>query len=170
LWTRPLNHPMKSDTFEVQFPVGLIAGAGIWAGGKQTIPINAVPAVWRDNLAYVSGSQKHARKAALSMHYHGTHQVKTFPKSPKNLIDGFQAWNVQHGIVSTYLGWVRFQNIQLIGGEYQRAKTLGMGLAAQGGNNMDLSNIQIDGFNSPLRTGAAFTCVNVLVDGLPTGC
>lgn len=170
LWTRPLNHPMKTNTFLIQFPVPLLRDNGPWALGKATIPINAVPAIWLNNTAYVSGGQKHARKTALSLHYHGTHQVTLFPKSPKNLIDGFQAWNVQNGIVTTYLGWFRFQNVELIGGDYQRATTLGMGLTAQGGNNMDLSNIRIDNFKFPLRTGTTFTCVNVTVAGILTAC
>lgn len=169
LFTRPLSHGL-SNTYVVRFPVALLSDGGPWAGSYDTIPIEFVPVVWRDNVAYVTGDGKYARKAALSIHYHALHQWKTFPDAPKNLVSGFQSWNTQNGVVTSYSGWMEFHNFELVAGAYPRVSTLGMGLATQGGNNMDLANVFMYGFTVPLKYGSATTCLNVVASGVSVNC
>lgn len=170
LWPRPLNYPQKTDTYLVQFPVELLRDGGAWAGGKQSINIEFVPAVFRDNSAYVSSGRNSGRNAALSIHFPGIKQSTTFPEAPKSLISGFKAWNTQNGIVSSYSGWLRFEDLEFIAGTYERKKTVGMTLGTQGGNHMDLVNVFLYGFNTPLKLGVFSTCLNVIADGILLTC
>ena len=170
LWARPLNYPQKTNTYLVQFPVSLLRDGGAWAAPKQAIGIDFVPTVWRDNFAYVTGGHKNGRNAALSIHFPGIKQKGTFPNAPKSQIVGFRAWNTQNGIVSSYSGWLRFEDIELLAGTYARTPTLGMGLGTQGGNNMDLVNVFLYGFKTALKLGIASTCFNVISDGLLISC
>lgn len=170
LWVRPLSYPQKTNTYLVQFPVALLRDGGAWAAPKKAIGIDFVPAVWRDNSAYVTSGHKSGRNAALSIHFPGMKQKGTFPQAPKSLIAGFRSWNTQNGIMSSYSGWIRFEDMELTAGTYARKPTLGMGLGTQGGNNMDLLNVLLDGFQTPLKLGIASTCTNVVVDGLLATC
>jgi hypothetical protein len=170
LWPRALNYPKKSNTHLVQFPVGLLQGGGAWANSQQFIGIDFVPAVWRDNIGYVTSGAKKSRNAAISIHYSGIKQKNTFPASPKTLISGFKGWNTQNGIVASYTGWIRFEDIEFIAGEYERRQTVGMVLGTQGGNNMDLVNVFLDGFKVPLKLGKDSTCLNVIADGVALTC
>jgi G8 domain len=169
-WSRKLNHNAK-DTYNVEFPVALLRDGGAWAAPKTYLDPTAVPGLFRDNVAYVTSSQKHARKAALSVHYHGLHQWKQFPASPKNVIDGFLGWNTINGMVTSYAGWFELRNIEFIGGIFPvSAKGMGMKLSTQGGNNMDLLNVFLNGFKIPLNVGVASTCSNVIADGVLVTC
>ena len=169
LFTRPLSHALL-NTYVVRFPVSLLPDGGTWTGSYETIPIEFVPVTWRDNVAYVTGDGKYARKAALSIHYHALHQWKTFPGAPKNLMSGFQSWNTRNGVVTSYSGWADFHNFELVAGTYPRGATLGMGLATQGGNHMDLTNVFMYGFTVPLKYGSATTCLNVVASGVSMSC
>jgi hypothetical protein len=170
LWPRPLSYPQKTNTYLVQFIVALLRDGGAWALPKPAIGIEFVPADWRQNSGYVTSGAKHARNAALSIHFVGIKQKKSFPLAPKSVISGFTGWNTQNGIVSTYSGWIRFEDIELTGATFDRKPSLGMGLGAQGGNNMDLSSVTLDGFKIPLKLGVGFTCFAVMADGVPVSC
>lgn len=168
-WSRPLNALLK-NTYTVEFPVALAKEGGVWAAPKTMIGVEQNPGIWRNNVAYVTGNHKAARQAALSIHYHGLHQAEVFPKSPHNLIDGFFGWGILNGLVTSYAGWFNFTNVTfasktLIGREEGGR---GMGLATQGGNHYNLTNVKIVGpFNSGIVWGAASTASNVTFNGVP---
>jgi hypothetical protein len=169
IWPRPLNYPKKSNTYLVQFKTGLLSN-GAWANSKQEIGIDFVPAVFRDNTAYVTRGKKSGRNAALSIHFIGIKQKQTFPTSPKSLISDFTGWNVQNGVISSYSGWIRFEDIDLMVGTVDRKVTKGMQLGTQGGNNMDLVNVFVSGFSNTVKVGKDTTCLNVIADGAEVAC
>jgi G8 domain len=163
-FSRPLYHGL-TNTYAVRFPVALLRDGGKWAGSYDTLPVDAAPGVWRDNVAYVTSTQKNSRKVALSIHYHGLQQWKAFPGSPKNLIDGFLGWNTVNGVTTSYSGWFHYHNVRLFNGD--ATDGTGMRLGTQGGNHNIVDRIAIDGFQSGLQPSSSTAFSETLVNGEP---
>lgn len=168
-YSLPLNFRLQ-NTFTVAFPKALLRDGGAW-WGKPTVPIQLVPTVFRRNTAYLtSPTNRWGYKAALAFHYHGLHQHTDAPGAPKNLIDGFLGWNTRFGLQTSYSGWWDLRNLVFLNGTAKDLKGgsgVGLNLSPQGGNHMDLLNIQAVGFQTCIRPPVTSTAVNVTCDGKP---
>lgn len=146
LFTRVLSFGLN-NTYHVLVPVSVLRDGGAWAAPHTQIDTDYVPAILENNVAYVTSADQDARQANLSIHYHGLHQWEDFAGAPKNLVKNFFGWGARNGIVTTYHGWTRFENVTLIGPPpAPRFTSRAVSLASQGGNSDQLVNVTMDGF------------------------
>lgn len=154
LWTIPLSNPGDRPNappylrFEAKY---LRAGSSWPSSMGDTAPLDWVPALFRDNVAYAAGFQRNGRKAGFALS-HALHAANA-PTLGKSLVDGLVAWNVVQGVDSEYTSNIIWRNLRLIAGNREPG-TVGIGLRRQATeSNNEVYTARVTGFIDCLLLG-----------------
>jgi hypothetical protein len=168
MWTIPLSNETDRPNAPpfLRFEVRYLRPGSTWPFEEETMHINRVPGLFRNNVAYAAGFQRNGRKAGFALST--GMQAHKNPSLGKTLVDGFLAWNVVQGVDSEYTGMTDWRNLRLIAGTRADADSQGVDLARQDGNHNDVSNSEIVGFATCIRNdGWNSTTSNVTCTGGP---